>query len=131
LLSEDKTAATYAAEIWLRAVEEESINNALLGNQLGKMERIEFAPLKRFTDLAVRSLLNVSPLHNRALEEVCTAMLKELPEVPVKGLKKLLEIYQELTRLNGSSIHDEVLKTKLGKWKTNSTVGKVIKVVDA
>lgn len=40
-------------------------------------------------------------------------ILKELPEVPVKGLKKLLEIYLEFIRLNGAGVQDETLKDKL------------------
>lgn len=127
LVSQDKTAATYAAEIWLRGVEEESINSVLLGTLLGKLERIEFAPLKRLTDLLMKSLLNVSPVHNRALEDLLTAMLKELPEAPVKGLKKLLEIYQEVVRLNGSQVQDELVNRKLEQWKETNGLRKTIK----
>jgi hypothetical protein len=127
LLSPDKTVATYATEIWLRGVDEGSIDSERLGTILGKHEHIEFAPLKRFTDLVVKSLLNVSPVHNRALELMLTALLIELPEIPVKGLKKLLEIYFEVFQLNTSTVVNDNIKAKLEQWKDNVSLSKVSK----
>lgn len=127
LLSPDKTTATYAAEIWLRGVEGAGIDSGLLGTLLGRFGRIEFAPLKRFTDLAVRSLLNNSPQHNRALEVLLAALLVELPPTPVKGLKKLLEIYFEVLRHNRSAVTDKALKALLEQWKEQSGWSKVFR----
>lgn len=129
LLSADKTVSAYAAEIWMRAVPEGSVSSPLLGTVLGKHERIEFAPLKRFTDLVLQTLLNVSPAHNRALEDLLVALLKELPEAPVKNMKKLLEIYTELVVRNGSSVRDEGLNILLEKWKANAGLSKALKAV--
>jgi hypothetical protein len=127
LLSPDKTAATYAAELWLRGAEVENINSRLLGTILGKHLRIEFAPLKRFTDLIVKSLFNVSPAHNRELEILLAALLKELPAIPVKGLNKLLKIYFELLRLNASVVNEEKLKERLRQWKEYSGLSRMLK----
>jgi len=129
LTTSNKTAATYAAEIWIRAVEEGRINSSLIGTILGQQQRIEFAPMKRLTDLLMGSLLGVSARHNRELKDMLTAMLKELPAAPVRGLKKALEIFVELQRLNPSAIHDTVLQEKLQQWKELATLGKVLKAV--
>lgn len=126
LLCADKTAATYAAEIWLRAAEEKRMDSALLGRILGKHQRVELAPLKRFTDLLSNSLLRVSAQHDKQLLMLMAALLKELPDVPVKGLKKLLEIYTELLRLNKESVNENVPEGKLKKWKEVASLRKVI-----
>lgn len=127
LVSPDKTIVSYAAEIWLQGVEEKNIDSRLLGSILGRLESIEFAPFKRLTDLLVQHLTGISPLHNHALEILLTSLLQELPEGPLRGLKKLLEIYCEVLRLNASTVKDEALKTKLQQWKQHSTLGKVLK----
>ena len=125
----EKTAVSYAAEIWLRGVEEGSIDSCLLGTILGKLACVEFAPLKRLTDLLAQQLLGVSPLHNRMLETVLSALLKELPAPPVRNLKKLLEIYLEVLRLNASSTQDEEVRNKLQGWKQNAALSKLLKEV--
>lgn len=116
LLSSDKTAANFSAEIWLKNAPSEKINNALLGKIIGLHENIEFAPLKRLTDLIMQSLFNVSPAHNKMLHTVLQNILPELPATPIKNLKKLLEIFSELCSNNlqmfGPSITD-----KLSVWK--------------
>ena len=94
LLCSDKTAATYAAEIWIR--DHGRLNNKLLGEMLGKHQRIEFAPMKRFTDLVVAKMMSVSASANAALEVLLDSMIEQLPKEPVRGQKKLLEIRTEL-----------------------------------
>lgn len=126
LLCADKTAATYAAEIWLQAAAEKRMDGALLGRILGRHQRIEFAPMKRLTDLLSTSLPGVSAQHNQQLLLLMAALLKELPDAPVKGLKKLLEIYTELLRLNGASVNDDALEDKLKKWKEAASLRKAI-----
>lgn len=129
LLCADKTAANYAAEVWVKGVDGQRINSRLLGSILGKHERIELAPLKRFTDLVMSNLLGLSAAHNKALEVLVAALLKELPVTPIKNLKKLLEIYSELLQLTGSTIGDEELKNKLLEWKATASLSKAIKAV--
>lgn len=94
LLCLDKTAATYAAEIWIR--DHSRLNNRLLGEMLGKHQRIEFAPMKRFTDLVVAKMMSVSASANAALEVLLDSMIEQLPQEPLRGQKKLLEIRAEL-----------------------------------
>lgn len=96
LLCSDKTAAAYAAEIWIR--DHARLNNKILGEMLGKHQRIEFAPMKRFTDLVVAKMMSVSASSNAALELLLDSMIEQLPQEPVRGQKKLLEIRAELSK---------------------------------
>ncbi|MCU0385010.1 MAG: DUF6493 family protein [Flavihumibacter sp.] len=94
LLCSDKTAAAYAAEIWIR--DHARLNNKMPGEMLGKHQRIEFAPMKRFTDLVVGKMMSVSASSNAALQVLLHSMIEQLPEEPLRGQKKLLEIRAEL-----------------------------------
>ena len=126
MISSDKTAASIAAEIWINAVEENKMNNEKLGEAIGRIEKIEFAPMKRFTDLATKQLLRISDKHNKALLIVIENILKQLPDQPITNLKKLLEIYVELVALTNASLTDPILLNKMEKWKTSTGLQKLI-----
>lgn len=123
LLDSDKTIRNTACEIWLEHVSHQMINNARLGKVIGLHEKLEWAPVKRFTDLVQNNMLNVSVNHNLALEELISNILVPM-DGPITNLKKLLEIYHEVLALNQSKI-DKRLKSKLNSWKENSTLKKV------
>lgn len=125
MLSADKTVVNIAGEIWLKAVSEKKIDNAELGIIIGIHERIEFAPLKRFTDLAMQNLFRVSPLHNIELEILIEYILIQLPDEPIKNLKKLLEIYQELLTTNNSAIKSPQVIDRLKVWEGNKGLQKL------
>jgi hypothetical protein len=63
------------------------MNHKLLGETLGRLEHNEYAPLKRFSDLIVESMLGVSTLHNHALFSLLNAMLPQMNDEPIKGKK--------------------------------------------
>lgn len=71
-------------------------------------------------------MMNVSPLHNRELEKLLTAMLTELPEKPIKDLKKLLEIYAEILSINNSKAEDERVLRLLDVWKGVANLKKAV-----
>ena len=73
-----------------------------------------------------QQMINVSPLHNRELELLLTSLIAELPEQPVKELKKLLEIYSELLSVNNSRVTDERILQLLEIWKNTANLKKVI-----
>lgn len=125
MISSDKTVRAFAAEIWIKGVREGTINSALLGEVIGIHETVEFAPLKRFTDLVLSNMFQVSDLHNTALEELLTALMIQLPVVPVKNLKKLLEIYQELLFLVGLDLKQELIPLLEG-WKASASLKKLV-----
>jgi hypothetical protein len=122
LVCSDKTAASYAAEIWIKGVQEGTMNSTIIGRVIGIHQQIEFIPLKRLNDLVMSQLLNISPMHNKALEEMIMYLLKHLPAKPVKHLKKLIQIYFELIALNGSKIEDEKLNEQLDRWQVKLKV---------
>lgn len=128
MLAPDKTACSYAAEIWIKGVNEQSINSSLIGSAIAKMQGIELAPLKRFTDTVMDRMLGISAMHNQALEELLVGLLKRLPEVPIKNLKKTLEIYFELLNTNRSVVKDKDLERILNIWKEKEGLKKVVKL---
>jgi len=126
MLSSDKTVLNIAGEIWLKAVIMKTINNAELGNIIGLHERIEFAPLKRFTDLASQTLSRVSTLHNQELQTLIEYLLLQLPDVPIKNLKKLLEIYGELVAINNSTVELPGIIERLKIWGETAGLRKIV-----
>lgn len=125
MLSADKTAAGIAAEIWLHYAPAGRIKNELIGRIIGSQESKEFAPMKRFTDLVMQRLFRVSAAHNRMLQTVVEHILPELPDTPIKNLKKLLEIYAELLAMNNAIVTDSAIMERLQVWKGNAGLSKV------
>jgi len=123
LLDGDKVIRGTAAEIWLEHVSYKVMDNARLGQVIGLHEKLEWAPVKRFTDLVQHQMLNVSKDHNLALEQLLTHILLQM-ENPVTNLKKILDIYHEVLALNQSEA-DKNLKEKLNIWKENSSLKKI------
>jgi len=115
ITDKSKITRQFTAELWIKATTEGTMNHQLLGKTLGKLEHNEYAPLKRFTDLIVANMLNISSLHNRGLETLLSSMIKQMNDEPIKGTKKLLEIYLEVLSLTKQNPSEEVLK-KLVVW---------------
>lgn len=126
MLVADKTSRSYAAEIWIDRVSKGCIDSRRIGEILGSHQRTGWGPMKRLTDLIQQQMINVSPLHNRELETLLTSLLAQLPEKPVKELKKLLEIYAELLSINGSKVDDEHVLELLDTWKQTTSLKKVL-----
>ncbi len=122
-LDGDKTIRGTAAEIWLEHVSYQMIDNAQLGRVIGLHEKLEWAPVKRLTDLMQNQMVNVSKTHNEALEELISNILFQM-EKPVTNLKKLLEVYHEVLALNQSEANIHIIK-KLNDWKENSSLKKI------
>ena len=122
----DKTSRSYAAGIWTDRVSSGCIDSARIGRIQGSHQRTGWGPLKRLTDLIQQQMINISPLHNRELELLLTSLIAELPEQPVKELKKLLEIYSELLSVNNSRVTDERILQLLEIWKNTANLKKVI-----
>ena len=98
-----------------------------MGQILGKITCKEFAPLKRFTDLAYTHFFNISPSHNLALEQLIEHLLGKLPALPVKNTKQLLILYRELLTINKSKITHKRLLILLELWTKSTSLKKVIK----
>ena len=126
MLVADKTSRSYAAEIWIDRVGKGCIDSKRIGKILGSHQHTGWGPLKRLTDLIQQQMMNVSPLHNRELENLIVAMLAGLPEKPIKDLKKLLEIYAELLSINHSKAKDEQVLHLLDVWKGGANLKKAV-----
>ena len=105
------------------------MNNEKLGNIIGRLESIEFAPIKRLTDLISQSLFRVSTNHNKNLLILIEGILPQLPDTPITNLKKLLELYFELRAFNNIELPNQKLQQKLKAWAANSGLQKIIKII--
>lgn len=126
LTCSDKTSRLIAAELWLKGVSESTLDTKLLGQILGSMEQVEFFPLKRLLDSLQAVLFNVSDYHNRALTDMLTELICQMPEKPIRGTKALLEIYFELIGLTNQPITNHCLIKQFGRWKGVSSLKKVV-----
>lgn len=126
MISSDKTVRTYAAELWIKGVSKKNIDSDAIGRIIGKHEQIELAPLKRFTDLIISNMFQVSKKHNNALESLLTCCIEQMSEIPISGCRKLLEIYAEVLSVNKSQIINERVISRLTAWESAETLKRVI-----
>lgn len=97
MLHGDKTIRTLAGEIWIDKLGQYSpVNNQLIGDIIGTLEKEEWAPLKRFTDLASQTLVGVNPDQNKALEVIVSNILSHLSETNIANYKKLVMLHDDL-----------------------------------
>lgn len=122
LLCSDKVSRELASEIWIKANSSDKINNTLLGQILGKLEYGEYAPMKRFTDLLSERLFNVSKKHNESLYILLDHMIGSMDDLPIRGIKKLLEVFLELKYIFPEIKISELSKSKLAKWKESKSL---------
>ncbi|MCQ9021959.1 DUF6493 family protein, partial [Escherichia albertii] len=67
MLHADKTVRVLAGELWIDKLRyPQGVNSTHIGDILGRLEKENWAPLKRFTDLAMQSLINISSRHNQS-----------------------------------------------------------------
>ena len=125
MLCADKTIQSFAAELWSRGVATQHVDAASIGDILGKHESIEFAPLKRFTDLVASNLMNISPYHNQQLERLMVRLLLGLPDGSITNLRKLLEQYYELVSANQSTVPDNLIQ-HMKPWSSSGSLKKIL-----
>lgn len=126
MITSDKTVRSFAAELWNNAVKSGNVQSAQLGRLIGIHLAVEYAPLKRFTDLVSSNLMQISKLHNHEMELLLNSILLELPDQPPVGTKRLLELHSELLAINNSSIKEEQIKSRLQIWSSSPNMKKVI-----
>ena len=131
MLSGEKTVIQLAGETWVKGVSAKNLDSAALGKMIGIHERIEFAPLKRLTDLMTSVMMNVSPIHNKELMRLIEHLIPELDEVPIKNLRKLLEIYSELMAVTGDRPSSAAFQARLSAWRVSTNLTKVIARIQA
>jgi hypothetical protein len=124
MLSNDKTIQSFAVELWIKHAGR-NIDSEWIGRIIGTIETIEFAPLKRLTDLLSGNMINVSGFHNKELEIFVCTVLTNLNSEAITNLKKLLEIYYELVSINRSEVAESV-KNRLQAWSSSPSLKKPI-----
>jgi len=127
LLNIDKKIRFAACKIWIKAVTQQQLDPILMGQILGRIANKEFAPLKRFIDLAQTHFFNLSKAHNLALEQIIGHLLAKLPALPIKNTKQLLILYKELLTVNKSKITHQRLHILLELWTKSPSLKKVIR----
>lgn len=125
-LCSDKVAREIAAEIWIKATSESTMNHELLGKTIGKLQHGEYAPMKRLTDILSLNMFNVSHTHNAALLALTDAMISEMNAEPLRGTKKLLEIFTELNYKFSKFVISEDTIQKLNVWKTTKSLKTIV-----
>jgi len=130
LICSDKTARSLTAELWVYAVWNDLLDNTKTGTFIGKYFDVEFAPLKRFTDLINDSLVRISPKHDAQLLLLIENILLKMNENPIRGLNKLLEIYLELLKKNKQKA-SSFLESNLKSWSSSKSLSKVLKLLSA
>lgn len=126
MLHPDKTIRALAAECWITGVSYKKLNSDKIGQIIGIHQSVEWAPLKRFTDLINEHMMQVSKQHNEALEILLSACIELLPDKPVKNLKTLLEIYTEVLAVNGHTITHPIVKERLKAWGSSAVLKKLV-----
>lgn len=129
MLNSDKTISGYAAELWLRGITTQSIDNEKIGRFLGILEESEYGPLKRLTDLILNSMYKISPTHNTALETLLVNCISRLSDEPINNTKKLLDIFRELLSVINTKPNNVDLISKLNKWRANPGLKKTIESI--
>jgi len=128
MISSDKTARTYASELWIQGVNEDIIDSERIGKMIGTHQRIALAPLKRLTDLVLTGMYQISPVHNRALENLLAACVSNM-DAPVNNTKKLLEILAETMMTNKSKSLGKEVAHKLDTWEHIEALAKIIQKI--
>ncbi|MDF1697252.1 MAG: DUF6493 family protein [Saprospiraceae bacterium] len=127
LLCSEKVSRELAAEIWIKANSMDQMNTNLFGEILGKLEHTEYAPLKRFTDLLSQNLLNVSKKLNASLYATMEIMIGKMNNTPIKGTKKLLELFLELHHTQAKESLEEACSKKLSAWSQNKSLKPIVR----
>ena len=126
LLAGAKEPRLHAAAFWRAKVEEGNINSADPGRMLGRLERHKWVPTKRFTELVEQEMMAVSPLHSTELAAMLEAMLIEIGPEPQVNIKRLLELYYELTAGQSRTMH-AALPPLFGFWEKEKTCAACVK----
>lgn len=129
MISNDKTVRAYAAEIWIRGVAQDTLSSSRIGEIIGIHEKVELAPIKRFSDLALGSMFQVSTQHNQALAALLSACLAQLADQPIANLKKLLDVYMEVLSACRTYILGQEVISRLNIWEQQPNLTASVKKI--
>lgn len=125
LITEDRVSRALAAELWIKEVAD--LDQKVLGIYLAKIQRNEFANLKRLTDTIQNTFIHISQQHTTALQVMLESMIAHMGHEPIKGFKTILEQYFEIINKQGSALTDDGVIEKLSSWSSVTATKKIIK----
>lgn len=115
-----------SVEIWLSLNDKGIIDNKRFGAIVGELQARGYAPFKRFTDLIVKRMLNISKKHNENLLEVLVSMIENMPSTPIRGIKKVLELILELRTPYLNYNFPEKTKEVFESWKSTKSLKPIL-----
>lgn|GEM_PF-1975662 len=123
LFSKDKPFSGTAFEALINRAVVADFGLSVLRLLIG--EKVNFGPaqVKKITD-GGSFCINLSPEHNQAFEKLIISILTAIKN-PVFNLKKLLELYYKLMKLNHSA-PNKVQVEKLKEWEKENNLKKII-----
>lgn len=123
LFSKDKTFSGTAFESLINRAVAADFDLSVLGLLVGEKISFGLAHVKKITGVLSR-YINLSPEYKQAFEKLIISILTAIKN-PVFNLKKLLELYYELMKLNHSA-SDKALIEKLKEWENENNLKKII-----
>ncbi|TDN39322.1 hypothetical protein E4631_15360 [Hymenobacter sp. UV11] len=117
------TCRALAQEVLLAAVVHQRLVPTALGRALGQLLAADYAPVARLAD-ALPQLRAISPEADDALRQTLDVLLPELPALPPRNLRKLLEAYADLVARTGRAVPPAV-QGRLADWSQTATLKKI------
>ncbi|UOQ54995.1 DUF6493 family protein [Hymenobacter cellulosivorans] len=111
-----------ALEVLLSAIAAGRLQPTLLGEALGKILAVEFAPLQRLTDVLAQTRA-IDPLTDDAVRQLLDTLLPMLPAAPLRNTRKLIETYADLQSRTGQPVPAAV-QSRLREWSSSATLKK-------
>ena len=124
LIQRDASGRALALEVLLAAIEYGRLVPMDLGQALGRLLAVEFAPIPRFTD-GLAQARALSPRTDDALGQLLETLLPELPAPPPRQTAKLLAAYADLVARTHRPVPAAV-QARLREWSTSAALKKVV-----
>jgi hypothetical protein len=124
LIHHHATCRSLGQEVLLRAVANGQLLPSALGQIMGQQLAIGYAPVPRLAS-SLASLSGIDALTDDALAQTLDALLPALPAAPLRGLRKLAELYADLVARTGRPVPAAV-QARLGEWQAAAGLKKAV-----
>ncbi len=124
LIHQTPVCRALAQEVMLQAIASQRLVPTALGQVLGQLLAADYAPVARLAD-NLAPLRAISPATDDALRQMLDALLPELPALPPRNLRKLLEAYADLVARTGRVVPPAV-RGRLAEWGQTAALKKLV-----
>ncbi|RSK40937.1 DUF6493 family protein [Hymenobacter perfusus] len=118
----DAPCRALALEVLLAAIAQQRVVADALGLTLGRLLAAEFVPVARLAE-ALGQTRAISGPTDDAVRQLLEALLPQLPAVPLRNTRKLIEAYADLLARH-RRIAPEVVQQQLHTWSSSATLKK-------